>query len=91
MAIKVPMTHMNRDRPTLPDKDRIVLGVAKIPVPMTRLKIRNEALTTPIWRRSSGVASKTLPSSEQNALDPALAEKPRTGEARVNQAKNIQS
>lgn len=48
MAIKVPTTHMMRDRPTLPAKERMVLGVAKIPVPMTRLKIRKEALTTPI-------------------------------------------
>lgn len=63
MAIKVPTTHMIKDKPTLPDNDRMVLGVAKTPVPITRLKIKNEALTTPIWRRSSGVASKTLPSS----------------------------
>ena len=68
MAIKVPITHMIRDRPTLPDKDRIVLGVAKIPVPITRLKIKKEALMTPIWRRSSGVASKTLPSSGVHRL-----------------------
>lgn len=65
MAIKVPTTHIINDKPTLPDSDRIVLGVAKTPVPMTRLKMRNEALTTPIWRRFSGVASKTLPSSDQ--------------------------
>jgi hypothetical protein len=39
---------MNSESPTLPDNDRIVLGVAKIPVPMTRLKMRNDALTTPI-------------------------------------------
>lgn len=63
MAINVPTTHMISDKPTLPDKERMVLGVAKMPVPMTRLKMRNEALMTPIWRRSSGVASKTFPSS----------------------------
>lgn len=48
MAIAVPATHMNNESPTLPDKDKIVLGVAKIPVPMIRLKIKKEALTTPI-------------------------------------------
>lgn len=79
MAIRVPMAHMNRDSPTLPDRDKIVLGVAKIPVPMIRLKIRNEALTTPICRRSSGVASKTLPSSKRNPLDPALQRTYQTG------------
>ena len=66
MAINVPTTHMINDKPTLPDNERMVLGVAKIPVPMTRLKIRNDALTTPICRRSSGVASKTFPSSATN-------------------------
>jgi hypothetical protein len=54
---------MNNARPTLPLSPRIVLGVAKIPVPITRLKIKNAALTTPIWRRSSGVVSKMFPSS----------------------------
>lgn len=63
MAINVPTTHIINDNPTLPDNWRIVLGVAKIPVPITRLKIKNDALTTPIWRRLSGVASKTFPSS----------------------------
>lgn len=63
MAINVPTAHIINDKPTLPDNDRIVLGVAKTPVPITRLKIKNDALTTPIWRRSSGVASKTFPSS----------------------------
>lgn len=63
MAINVPTAHIINDKPTLPDNERIVLGVAKTPVPITRLKIRNDALTTPIWRRSSGVASKTCPSS----------------------------
>jgi hypothetical protein len=62
----VPITHINNERPTLPDNARIVLGVAKIPVPITRLKIRRAALKIPIWRRSSGVASKTFPSSERN-------------------------
>ena len=62
-AMIVPITHMKRERPTLPDSARMVLGVAKIPVPMTLLKIKKEALTMPIWRRSSGEASKTFPSS----------------------------
>jgi hypothetical protein len=63
-AIAVPNTHMSNERPTLPDNARIVLGVAKIPVPMTRLKIKSEALKMPIWRRLSGDASKTFPSSK---------------------------
>ena len=59
----MPNTHMNKDRPTLPDNSRIVLGVAKIPVPTMRLKINIEAPNTPICRRLSGDASKTFPSS----------------------------
>lgn len=59
----MPATQMNRDSPTLPVSSRMELGVAKIPVPMMRLKIRNEALTTPICRRLSGVLLKTLLSS----------------------------
>jgi hypothetical protein len=46
-AIAVPNTHINSERPTLPDKARIVPGVAKIPVPITRLKISSDALNTP--------------------------------------------
>lgn len=68
MAMNVPATHIINDNPTLPDNSRIVLGVAKTPVPITRLKIKNDALTTPIWRRSSGVASKTFPSSAHVSL-----------------------
>jgi len=63
MAISMPATQMNSDRPTLPHSERMALGVAKIPVPMMRLKIRNDAVTTPICRRLSGVSLKTLPSS----------------------------
>lgn len=63
MAIIVPISHIKRERPTLPVNDRMVLGVAKIPVPMTRLKINEAALTTPIWRRSSGIVSEAFPSS----------------------------
>lgn len=47
-AITVPITHMNNERPTLPVNARIVLGVAKIPVPITRLKIKRAALKIPI-------------------------------------------
>jgi hypothetical protein len=44
------MTQIMRARPGLPRRARIEPGVAKIPVPMTRLKMSIEALRTPIWR-----------------------------------------
>lgn len=47
-AINIPATQMNRANPTLPDRLRMADGVAKIPVPMIRLKMRNVAETTPI-------------------------------------------
>lgn len=47
-AINIPATQMNRANPTLPDRLRIAEGVAKIPVPMIRLKMRNVAEMTPI-------------------------------------------
>jgi hypothetical protein len=47
MAMNVPATHIINDKPTLPDKSRMVLGVAKTPVPMIRLKISSAALKTP--------------------------------------------
>jgi hypothetical protein len=67
-AIPVPeitmaATQMKRARPTLPLRDRIVLGVAKIPVPTIRLKIKNTALTRPICRRSSVVVYTTSSSA----------------------------
>ena len=66
-AISIPATQINRDNPTLPDREKMALGVAKIPVPIIpesplgsflnqavvlslRLKIKNTAEVTPIWR-----------------------------------------
>lgn len=75
-AMNIPTTHIIKDRPTLPDNCRIVLGVAKIPVPIMRLKMSNEALNTPSCRRSSGEASKTLPSSIEYIRRDALTDLP---------------
>lgn len=46
-----PTTQRMRDRPTEPERARMVDGVAKIPVPIMRLKMRKTALVRPIWRR----------------------------------------
>lgn len=50
-AIRPPATHMKSDRPTDPDNEKMDEGVAKIPVPTMRLKIRKTAETVPICRR----------------------------------------
>jgi hypothetical protein len=54
-AISIPATHMKRARPTEPERERISEGVAKIPVPTMRLKIRKMAEMVPTWRRLSEV------------------------------------
>ena len=46
----MPATQMKRLRPTLPEREKIVDGVAKMPVPTMRLKMRKKALRTPISR-----------------------------------------
>lgn len=48
IAMKVPNSHNISERPALPVNCMITPGVAKTPVPMIRLKIRNVALTPPI-------------------------------------------
>jgi hypothetical protein len=54
IAMIFPNNHTRSDMPTLPVNLKITLGVAKMPVPMMRLKMRNVALTMPIFRRSGG-------------------------------------
>jgi hypothetical protein len=49
----MPATQINRDSPTLPEKEKMAEGVAKMPVPIIRLNIKNIADTTPIWRLAS--------------------------------------
>lgn len=60
IAITIPMIHTIKDSPTLPVSAIMVLGVANIPVPMILLKIKKEALMTPICLRFSGHCSVTL-------------------------------
>lgn len=47
-AISIPATQRNSDKPTLPESSRIPEGVANMPVPIMRLKIKKAAETTPI-------------------------------------------
>jgi hypothetical protein len=42
-AISMPMTQIIRERPTEPERFTISAGVAKIPVPTMRLKMRKTA------------------------------------------------
>lgn len=56
-AMIIPATQMNRDSPTLPERAKMALGVAKIPVPTIRLKIRKIAEITPICRLASLVCT----------------------------------
>lgn len=46
----IPAIQMNKLSPTLPERENISLGVANIPVPIMRLKMRNIADVSPIWR-----------------------------------------
>lgn len=46
-----PATQRIRERPTEPERERTVEGVANMPVPIMRLKIRKIALVRPISRR----------------------------------------
>jgi hypothetical protein len=52
------MNHMKRERPTEPLRDRMAPGVAKIPVPMTRLTMRKVAVVMPMVRLASRAASR---------------------------------
>lgn len=48
-ATAAPAIHIRNDTPTLPPAElRITEGVANIPVPITRLKMRKIALTMPV-------------------------------------------
>ena len=49
----MPITQMKRERPTEPERSTIVVGVAKIPVPTIRLKMRKTAEMKLICRRES--------------------------------------
>ena len=62
LAMIAPMTHINRANPTEPVLANIDEGVAKIPVPMMRLKMRKMAETRPIVRFAAGTSSKDSPS-----------------------------
>lgn len=54
-AMSMPMTQMKSERPTEPERLTISAGVAKIPVPTMRLKMRNTAEMKETWRRESEV------------------------------------
>lgn len=58
----VPATHMISDKPTLPDRAKMADGVAKIPVPIMRLRIKKTAEVRPMVFRSS-LVSYTSPAS----------------------------
>lgn len=49
-AMSMPTTQIMSERPTLPESEKMADGVAKIPVPIMRLKMRKTAEVTPIWR-----------------------------------------
>lgn len=55
-------------------------GVAKMPVPTMRLKIRKMAEKTPMLRRDSVVVSKTSPSTTRGMLEGGVWWEKRWGE-----------
>lgn len=46
-ATDAPRIHMTKATPTLPEERKMTLGVAKMPVPTTRLNMRNITLVVP--------------------------------------------
>lgn len=55
--MNMPASHMKRERPMLPERAKIVPGVAKMPVPMMRLKMRRVAEGIPSCRLASRATS----------------------------------
>ncbi len=60
-AIEAPTSHMRRARAGERAESRMVDGVAYIPVPMIRLKIRNTTLVVPSFLLECGTSSKCSP------------------------------
>lgn len=60
-AIEAPTSHMRRARAGERAENRMVDGVAYMPVPMIRLKIRNTTLVVPSFRLECGTSSKCSP------------------------------